>query len=175
MQADESVQERSNVLTVISRVNDGSGVRLPVLEFFNDCMVIPRTINELTLSTTHSLTRNYHNHSLIVDRSGTGYLIGHAEKSKRTLLNLVLPAIGFVVVDLVVSEVIPNFSFLDLKALVIAEIARREAREGPWEDFRSVVVRCERFCELFPFLTEGIEPADGGRKLGERNCPGSQT
>jgi hypothetical protein len=165
MQRSHNMPDHAAMPVVISRSNSGDGFCFPVLEFFNDCMVIPRTLNSLTLSANDALKTKYHNESLIVDRGGTAYRVSRAVKSERSLLNLLLPFAGFVIVDLVVTEVIPNYDLGRLKDRVLAEIARRETDGWPGDDSPDVVNDCKTFQELFQYITDGVEPKEDGAEL----------
>jgi hypothetical protein len=143
---------------IISRAIDGCGLRFPVIAFFEDCMCVMHSRNSLTLGMTQAVSSGYYDQSLIVDRGGTGYRVSQAVRNTRSMLNMILPVAGFIIIDLLVSDVISSYDFSLIKNLVLADVIRRREVYEPDDDEFSVVDRCNTFAELFQYVTMGVEP-----------------
>ena len=135
----------------------------PVIAFFSDCVCVFRDIESLTLGSKWGIKTQYYNDSLIVDGKGTAYRVSHARKSRGLHWGSVLSMFGFVIVDLVISEVSVNCDYTLIKQLIVDDIARDPelAYERDPESIANVA-RCNSFNEVYHYIVYGPHDAEGG-------------
>ena len=72
-------------------------------------------------------------------------------KNGRSLINICAPLIGLIIIDILISDVIPDFDLQAIKELIIADVIKGGTWEerGDYEELVDKLNHCNTISEIF--------------------------
>lgn len=134
-----------NEPSILVSTRNRHAIRFPAIAFHKDCIIIYKNINSMTTTSLWAYNNNYYEGALILAPASKGghavYEVVEIEK-QRSLINMVLPLLLSLRIDMHVREITDATIVETLKSKLLADIREGGASEER-EDYEQLEARAE--------------------------------